>query len=506
MVCDYRPLKKEKYRVRLTVGGDKLDYDFDSTSPAASLVETKLLLNSVISDSARGARFMTIDIKDFFLQTHMKEPEFMKIHSKYFDDSLRKKYNLNNLISTDNYVYCQIDKGMYGLKQAARLAHDDLVLHLAKYGYHPDKICPNIWTHKQRKTTFCLCVDDFGINFFNQEDKMHLINALRDKYEITTDESGEHFCGLSLKWNYTHGHVDISMPGFVEKTLKKLNFIPSKKHQFAPHEWTVPIYGKNRQFAPPDDNSPRLSPKETKQVQSVVGSFLYYGRAIDNTILPALNEISLMQSAPTTKTNKKINMLLNYLNTYKNAVVRFHASDMTLYVDSDAAYLVAPKAKSRIAGFFYCSNNSTTNPPSPPLNGPFHVECKILRHVVTSAAEAETAGLFYNCQTAIHLRHMLAVLGHPQPQTQVKTDNGTASQFVSDTIKNKRSKSWDVRYHWLSERQNKGDFKVYWDAGKNNLADYHTKHHSPTHHKNVRRKYILQNFLMKNVFVGNSVP
>ena len=84
MVCDYRPLKQEKYRVRLTVGGDKLDYDQDATSPAASLIETKLLLNSVISDSARGARFMTLDIKDFFLQTTMKECEFMKIHSKYF--------------------------------------------------------------------------------------------------------------------------------------------------------------------------------------------------------------------------------------------------------------------------------------------------------------------------------------------------------------------------------------------------------------------------------------
>ena len=66
MVCDFRPLKQEKYRVRLTVAGDKLDYEHDATSPAASLIETKLLLNSVIPDSSRGARFMTLDIKDFF--------------------------------------------------------------------------------------------------------------------------------------------------------------------------------------------------------------------------------------------------------------------------------------------------------------------------------------------------------------------------------------------------------------------------------------------------------
>ena len=66
MVCDFRPLKSEPHRVSLTVGGDRLDYDKDAASPAASLLETKLLLNSVISQSAYGCRFMTLDIKDFF--------------------------------------------------------------------------------------------------------------------------------------------------------------------------------------------------------------------------------------------------------------------------------------------------------------------------------------------------------------------------------------------------------------------------------------------------------
>ena len=97
-------------------------------------------------------------------------------------------------------------------------------------------------------------------------------------------------------------------------------------------------------------------------------SFLYYARAIDNTITTALNEITLKQSKPTENMNEKIQMLLNYLSTYPNATIRFYESDMILYVDSDAAYLISEGAKSRIAGYFYCSNKSTTKPPSPPLN------------------------------------------------------------------------------------------------------------------------------------------
>ena len=217
MVCDIRPFKEEKFRVRLTVGGDRLYYPDDAASPAASLLETKLLINSTISQSAFGARFMTLDIKDFFLQTEMPTCEYMRIHNKYFVKNLRKKYNINAIVANDGFVYCRIKKGMYGLRQAARLAYDNLKLHLAKYGYFPDPIATNIWKHKERKTKFSLCVDDFGVQYFSQDDKNHLIKALRDKFSITVDNTGANFCGLHLDWNYTHGHVDISMPGFVKK-------------------------------------------------------------------------------------------------------------------------------------------------------------------------------------------------------------------------------------------------------------------------------------------------
>ena len=114
MVCDYRPLKNEKFRVRLTVGGDRLPYLDDATSPAASLLEAKLIINSTISQSSRNARFMTLDIKDFFLQSTMQNHEYMRIHSKYFTTELRQKYNLHEKIAKDGYVYCRIKKECTG--------------------------------------------------------------------------------------------------------------------------------------------------------------------------------------------------------------------------------------------------------------------------------------------------------------------------------------------------------------------------------------------------------
>ena len=63
------------------MGGDRLSYAEDSGSPAANLLETKVLINSVISDAKKGARFMTADIKDYFLATPMARADYMKVQA-----------------------------------------------------------------------------------------------------------------------------------------------------------------------------------------------------------------------------------------------------------------------------------------------------------------------------------------------------------------------------------------------------------------------------------------
>ena len=113
-VCDYRPLKEEPYRVRITVGGDKLDYNDDAGSPAANLLETKIIINSTISDAHRGARFMCADIKDHFLATPMKNPEYMRVKYKYIPIDIRLRYNLDAKVTPDGYIYIKFKRVCQG--------------------------------------------------------------------------------------------------------------------------------------------------------------------------------------------------------------------------------------------------------------------------------------------------------------------------------------------------------------------------------------------------------
>ena len=101
---------------------------------------------------------------------------------------------------------------------------------------------------------------------------------------------------------------------------------------------------------------PLLNLKDTKYIQSVIGIFLYYGWALDNTILPALNEIASEQSKLTKSTMNKAQWLIDYATTYPDAYIRFYASNMILNIDSDAVYFVAPKSRSKVAGYFHLAS------------------------------------------------------------------------------------------------------------------------------------------------------
>ena len=281
------------------------------------------------------------------------------------------------------------------------------------------------------------------------------------------------------------------MPDYVKKTLARLQHTPKVSPQYSPHAHIPIVYAtrNTRQYATAPDTSPLLNPKDTKYIQSVTGSFLYYARALDHTILPALNEIASEQSTPTEKTMCKAQRLMDYVATYPNTYIRFYASDMVLNIDSDSVYLVAPKARSRVAGYFHFASTPNFIETSR-LNGAILVECKTLRHVVSSAAEAEIGGIFHNAQVAIPIRRLLEVLRHPQPPTPLKTDNSTACGFIHDNIHQKRSKSWDMRYYWLRDRLAQLQFRFFWDKGSNNNADYHTKHHPTKHHRLMRPRYV----------------
>jgi hypothetical protein len=287
---------------------------------------------------------------------------------------------------------------------------------------------------------------------------------------------------MTLKWDYNKRTCDISMPGYVSNVLSKFQHDAPKHPQHTPSRYITPVYGAKTQYATKDETPP-LTAKQCLTIQRVIGSVLYYARAVDPTVIMPLNDIATEQTKATEKMQAATNQLLDYLSTHPDAAIRCHASDMILHIHSDASYLSVSNAQNRLRGLFFLGNKS---PEQDTLNGSILNVASVIKNTVASAAESEVGACFHNAQSGAPLRVTLTELGHTQPPTPLQTDNSTVFGILDETIKHKCLKAMDMRYHWLTNRFRQQQFDVYWRPGCENLGDYHTKHHSAQHHTDMR--------------------
>ncbi len=229
---------------------------------------------------------------------------------------------------------------MYGLPQAGILAQQLLEKRLNKHGYSQSKAVPGLWTHKTRPISFTLVVDDFGVKYVGKENAMHLINVLKQDYEISEDWEGNKYIGI--------------MPGYINKALLRFGHERPRRLQNSPHPHVVPTYGAKAQYVENETPSTPLDKVGQKYIQAVTGTLLYYSRAVDPTMLIALNAIATQQASPTRKTMERVKQLLDYCASQEEAILTYHASDMILAIHSDAGYLNETKARSQAEGHFFC--------------------------------------------------------------------------------------------------------------------------------------------------------
>ena len=99
----------------------------------------------------------------------MEGNKFMKVPYKHFLPDLRQRYKLDEKVTETGYIFIKIKKGMYGLKQAAILAYDNLKKNLTKHDYTPIIGTVGMWRHATQCTKFCVCVDNFSIKYYDKK-------------------------------------------------------------------------------------------------------------------------------------------------------------------------------------------------------------------------------------------------------------------------------------------------------------------------------------------------
>ena len=153
-----------------------------------------------------------------------------------------------------------------------------------------------------------------------------------------------------------------------------------------------------------------------------------------------LSSIKVRQSKATEKLEEVVKHFLDCCATHPNAGMKFIASNLMASLRSDVPYLCEPNSKSRTEGHFYLSkykdiilNNRTVMTLS-----------NIIKQVLSSASEAQTAAIFYKCKTALLHRVSFEEISHPRPKTAVTTDIITAFGLKSND-----PQSSQIKQHYI---------------------------------------------------------
>ena len=183
-----------KFRTRATIGGNLIDYPYNTTAVTASLEAIKILLNAMISDDINLA---TIDLEDFYLGTPLPHPEYIRIPTRFIPPKVIAFYKLQKFIYK-GALYCAVLKTHYGLPQAGALSQQRLFQQLAQHGYHQLTHSPSLFRNHDGSIRFSLVVDDFAVIWKDKPKINHFIQTLRKLYTVKVDWSGSKYLGMDI--------------------------------------------------------------------------------------------------------------------------------------------------------------------------------------------------------------------------------------------------------------------------------------------------------------------
>ena len=461
--------KKIERRVRGTAGGDRITFPCSVSSSTASLTCFKMLLNDIVSSDSN---FGSADATDFYLGADLPNPQSIKIYCDTFDSATLLALGFTPFLQTETsgktFVYCDILKSLYGLAISGLLSQLRLLAQLYSHDFLQTET-PCLFRHRTRDITFALVVDDFAIRYKDIADLKYFTACLAELYHIKVHPVCVSFLGFTVVYDRVARTISLSYPSYIPDLLTRLN-IPNLRTRKSPCVYVPPVFGsKDPQVTLQDTSSP-ASKDDLATLQIIIGSILYYARAVDGTMLPAVCLLSSQQSAPTANTMKAAYRLLGYAKLHPNHCLVFKPSDMILRIHSDASYLNRSKSGSTAGGYHYLG---TTDPDF--FNGPVFCHCTRIPVVCQAVSEAEYAGVFCNGQVGVDERKICQSLGHPQPPTDICCDNECAVGFSEQTMRAKKSKSIDMRFDWIQDRVRQKQFQVVYIKGCLNRADFFTK-------------------------------
>ena len=166
-----------------------------------------------------------------------------------------------------------------------------------------------------------------------------------------------------------------------------------EKPEHQPYEHAKPAYGAKIQCTKGAVELLKLNKEDRTFTQQAIGVFLFYGQAVDVTMLCPLSAIVMDQTNPTQETMEKVKKIMNHAATHPDTIVTYRKSDMILAGNIDVSYWSNRGARCQAGGHFFMSSDS----PIPPNNRVVLTIAQLIKAVMTSSGRGWNRCTLHKC-------------------------------------------------------------------------------------------------------------
>jgi rRNA-processing protein FCF1 len=449
----------DKWKYRVVAGGHRQDPNEyskqDTSSPTLDHNAMLLYLSTLMRID--GIEFSSADFTGAYLNSNIDEEIYMTINKRHVEILLQDPdfAFLEEFVRYDGTIITQIQKGIYGLKQAGKLWYDRLTDILTNFGMKKldsHECIFKLELEDGRVLYIAAYVDDILIATNDPKLRVELINHLKKDFpDIEAKTGNKHsFLGMGIEFDY------------VNKTIKydNIQYLRELCNKYGINEGSKYPYDKNLL-----KQSTNTDAVDSMEYKSLIMSIFYVSRHSRPETLFAISYLAQFSNNPDRSHWDKAIIILRYLYRTINYKL-IHRCDDESYLNAyiDASYAIHHDAKSHAGSVMFDGKNL------------IDASSNKLQHMNKASTDAEVSAVHHKMNTIETLRELYHEITGVESPVVIYQDNKSAIHLMTEgtSISNK-SKHMKVRYFYVKEKHDNGIVIISYMNTHDMIADILTK-------------------------------